>query len=65
MNTTSLTRLATEQLSLARDAGSGRASVTVYGGREHDLRRAAGDRATSAGPQGHDVAEVVDHDRQP
>ena len=39
MDTTSLTRLAAEQISRARDAGSGRASVTVYGGREHDLRQ--------------------------
>jgi quercetin dioxygenase-like cupin family protein len=35
----SLTRLGEEQLAAARDAGSGRASVTVFGGREHDLRQ--------------------------
>lgn len=39
MNLTSLTQLAEEQLALARDASSGRAAVTVYGGREHDLRQ--------------------------
>lgn len=35
----SLTRLGEEQLAAARDAGSGRAAVTVFGGREHDLRQ--------------------------
>ncbi len=35
----SLTRLGEEQLANAREAGSGRSAVTVYGGREHDLRQ--------------------------
>jgi quercetin dioxygenase-like cupin family protein len=35
----SLTRLGEEQLASAKEAGSGRASVTVFGGREHDLRQ--------------------------
>jgi quercetin dioxygenase-like cupin family protein len=35
----SLKRLGEEQLVLARDNGSGRAAVTVFGGREHDLRQ--------------------------
>ncbi len=35
----SLTRLGEEQLASAREAGSGRAAVTVFGGREHDLRQ--------------------------
>jgi quercetin dioxygenase-like cupin family protein len=35
----SLTRLAEEQLALARESSSGRAAVTVYGGREHDMRQ--------------------------
>jgi len=39
MITTSLTRLGEEQLAVARDASSGRAAVTVHGGREHDLRQ--------------------------
>jgi quercetin dioxygenase-like cupin family protein len=39
MESTSLTRLATEQLTKARDASSGRAAVTVHGGHEHDLRQ--------------------------
>jgi len=39
MNTTSLTQLADEQLDRARAASSGRAAVTVHGGREHDLRQ--------------------------
>ena len=39
MQTTSLTALAQEHLDVARSAGSGRSSVTVYGGREHDLRQ--------------------------
>jgi quercetin dioxygenase-like cupin family protein len=39
METTSLTRLAQEQLDAAREASSGRASVTVFGGQEHDLRQ--------------------------
>jgi quercetin dioxygenase-like cupin family protein len=37
--TTSLTVLADRQLALAREASSGRAAVTVYGGHEHDLRQ--------------------------
>ena len=39
METTSLTALAQQQLESARTAGSGRSAVTVYGGREHDLRQ--------------------------
>lgn len=39
MQTTSLTALAQQQLGVARAAGSGRSAVTVYGGREHDLRQ--------------------------
>ena len=39
MQTTSLTALAQQQLGVARTAGSGRSAVTVYGGREHDLRQ--------------------------
>lgn len=35
----SLTRVADEQLAAAREASSGRAAVTVFGGREHDLRQ--------------------------
>lgn len=35
----SLTRLGEEQLAAARDATSGRAAVTVFGGRHHDLRQ--------------------------
>ena len=35
----SLIRLGEEQLGNAREAGSGRSAVTVYGGREHDLRQ--------------------------
>src|SRR5690348_6681007 len=36
---TSLTELARLHLDTARSAGSGRSAVTVYGGREHDLRQ--------------------------
>ena len=39
MMTTSLRELADRQLATAREASSGRASVTVFGGREHDLRQ--------------------------
>jgi quercetin dioxygenase-like cupin family protein len=39
MQTTSLTALAHQQLDAARKASAGRAAVTVYGGREHDLRQ--------------------------
>ena len=39
MDTQSLTTLAEEQLDAARAASSGRSAVTVYGGREHDLRQ--------------------------
>jgi quercetin dioxygenase-like cupin family protein len=39
MNGESLIGLAETQLAAARDAGSGRASVTIYGGQEHDLRQ--------------------------
>ena len=39
MQQTSLTHLAEVQLTAAREASSGRSAVTVYGGREHDLRQ--------------------------
>ncbi|KRF35464.1 cupin domain-containing protein [Nocardioides sp. Soil805] len=39
MRSTSLTRLAEDQLDKARAASSGRAAVTVHGGHEHDLRQ--------------------------
>ncbi|GAA3546309.1 cupin domain-containing protein [Nocardioides daeguensis] len=39
MESTSLTALAESQLLAAREASSGRAAVTVYGGREHRLRQ--------------------------
>ncbi|TYL55655.1 LuxR family transcriptional regulator [Nocardioides sp. BGMRC 2183] len=39
MDGRSLGTLADEQLALAREASSGRAAQTVYGGREHDLRQ--------------------------
>ena len=39
MESTSLTELVQRQLAGAREASSGRASVTVFGGREHDLRQ--------------------------
>lgn len=39
MDSNSLTGLVQDQLALAREASSGRASVTVYGGREHRLRQ--------------------------
>ena len=35
----SLTSLGDEQLAAAREAGSGRAAVTVFGGQAHDLRQ--------------------------
>jgi quercetin dioxygenase-like cupin family protein len=35
----SLTRLGEEQLAEAREASSGRAGFTVFGGHEHDLRQ--------------------------
>ncbi len=39
MQTYSLTSVSDEQLELARAASSGRSAVTLYGGREHDLRQ--------------------------
>jgi quercetin dioxygenase-like cupin family protein len=39
MENVSLTTLAAEQLESARQASSGRASKTVYGGHEHSLRQ--------------------------
>jgi quercetin dioxygenase-like cupin family protein len=39
MNSTSLTQLAEEKLGAARESHSGRAAVTVFGGREHDMRQ--------------------------
>ncbi len=35
----SLSRLGDEQLATAREPGSGRAAVTVFGGQQHDLRQ--------------------------
>ena len=39
MQSTNLTSLVDSQLTAAREASSGRAAVTVYGGREHRLRQ--------------------------
>lgn len=39
MNTQSLPTLCEEQLAAARSASAGRAAVTIYGGREHDMRQ--------------------------
>ncbi|WP_435770971.1 cupin domain-containing protein [Nocardioides sp. SYSU DS0651] len=39
MDSTSLTSIIEEKVSAARGAHSGRAAVTVYGGREHRLRQ--------------------------
>jgi quercetin dioxygenase-like cupin family protein len=39
MDTSSLTALAREHLTLAREASSGRSAHTVYGGHEHVLRQ--------------------------
>lgn len=39
MESTNLTTLAREQLDAAREASSGRAAVTLYGGHEHHLRQ--------------------------
>lgn len=39
MHAASLTALADSQLAAAREASSGRSAVTVFGGREHDLRQ--------------------------
>ncbi|MDP2774657.1 MAG: cupin domain-containing protein [Nocardioides sp.] len=39
MHAASLTALAESQLAAAREASSGRSAVTVFGGREHDLRQ--------------------------
>jgi quercetin dioxygenase-like cupin family protein len=39
MQTTSLIALGQEQLEIAHSVGSGRSAVTVYGGRQHDLRQ--------------------------
>jgi quercetin dioxygenase-like cupin family protein len=35
----SLTELGEEQLAMAREASSGRAGFTIFGGHEHDLRQ--------------------------
>ena len=40
MDSVSLTSLASEQLSQARQANSGRASHTLHGGHNHELRQA-------------------------
>lgn len=39
MESTSLTALADEQLTLARDASNGRSAHTVHGGHDHRLRQ--------------------------
>lgn len=39
MNVTSLTQIGMQQLEKAREASSGRAAITVYGGAEHNLRQ--------------------------
>jgi quercetin dioxygenase-like cupin family protein len=39
MESTSLTQLAEQTLAAARESHSGRAAVTVFGGREHDMRQ--------------------------
>ncbi|WP_377321139.1 cupin domain-containing protein [Pimelobacter simplex] len=39
MESTNLTALAREQIDVAREASSGRAAVTLYGGHEHRLRQ--------------------------
>ena len=39
MQTTSLTEVAERQLAAARESSSGRASVTIFGGHEHDQRQ--------------------------
>ena len=39
MHAASLSALADSQLAAAREASSGRSAVTVFGGREHDLRQ--------------------------
>jgi len=39
MDGTSLTELARDRIEAAREASSGRAAVTVYGGQEHSLRQ--------------------------
>ncbi|HET7195595.1 MAG TPA: cupin domain-containing protein [Nocardioides sp.] len=39
MQSISLTQLAEERLSAAQDSGNGRASATIFGGREHDMRQ--------------------------
>ena len=39
MPTTSLNRLAEEQLAKAQTASAGRSATTIYGGQEHDLRQ--------------------------
>jgi quercetin dioxygenase-like cupin family protein len=39
MQSISLTQLAEERLAAAQDSGNGRASATIFGGREHDMRQ--------------------------
>lgn len=39
MLATSLTELARDQLTIARESASGRSACTVFGGREHHLRQ--------------------------
>ena len=65
MQTTSLTDLASQQLRAARTADSGRAAVTVYGGREHDLRQtliamAAGTRLGEHEAPGEATLQVLE-----
>ena len=65
MQTTSLTELASQQLHAARTASAGRSSVTVYGGREHDLRQTliamtAGTRLGEHEAPGEATLQVLD-----
>jgi quercetin dioxygenase-like cupin family protein len=39
MQSISLTQLAEERLAAARDSSNGRASATIFGGRDHDMRQ--------------------------
>lgn len=41
MNARSLSSLCQEQLAAAKAASNGRSAVTIFGGREHDLRQTA------------------------
>lgn len=65
MQITSLTALASQQLQVARTASAGRSAVTVYGGREHDLRQtliamAAGTRLGEHEAPGEATLQVLE-----